>query len=100
MSRPERGRSAISDMNKISTSDEDDEAMGMLRMASRMALMAGLALLLLAAAAALLTETPPPSTVPDCASIADADLRLRCYDTEARRPVSPPARGAIAPKAE
>jgi hypothetical protein len=86
------------DMNEISTVDGEDDGLGTPRVAGRVALMAGLGLLALACAAALLTETPSPATAPDCASIDDADRRLRCYDTAVHRSASPPARGAIAPK--
>ncbi|WP_072393254.1 hypothetical protein [Hyphomicrobium sp. CS1GBMeth3] len=63
-------------------------------------LTAGLALLLLGGAAALLMESLSPVTAPDCAAIDNADLRLKCYDRVAHRPASPPARGALAPKAD
>lgn len=88
------------DANMDKTVDGEDEATAMPRIAGRMALITGLVVLLLAFAAALLTEAPSPITAPDCAAIDDADLRLKCYDSSARRLASPPARGAIAPKTE
>jgi hypothetical protein len=88
-------------MDRTSTIDEADEAMAMPRTAGRMVLITSLIVLLLAFVGALLMEPPSPTTAPDCASIKEADLRLQCYDSSSvDRSVSPPARGAIAPKAD
>lgn len=86
------------DRNAMPATDGEDGELATVRRAGRMALIAGLGILALACAAALLVEAPPPMTVSDCAAIEEAGLRLGCYDSIARRPPSPPARGALAPK--
>lgn len=45
-----------------------------------------------------LAEGPSLVTRPDCASIGDARLRLKCYDDLAHQNEAQPARGAMAPK--
>lgn len=86
------------DRNAIPTADGEDGELATVRRAGRMALIAGLGVLALTGALVLLVETPSSVTVSDCAAIEDAGLRLGCYDSIARRPPSPPARGALAPK--
>lgn len=86
-------------MHRISTIDSYDDAIATSRTSSRVALITGLVLVILACAAALLIEAPSFSTAPDCSTIDNAALRLRCYDDIAHQSAaSPPARGALAPK--
>jgi len=77
---------------------DDNETRGFARQACRLVVVGGVAALMLAVVVALFTETPLNPTAQDCASVEDADLRLRCYDNTAHHLVSQPARGAIAPK--
>lgn len=87
MDNPDIGQMAQGDAHE----PEEIEAVGY---SPRIVLAAVFAALAVLAACAYFSAAPVPM---DCASIAEADLRLQCYDASADS-AELPARSAIAPR--